>query len=81
MRLCTVVCAELYFGAQKSKQVSSNLAQLERFLESFAILPFDRQAAFAYGRIRAQLTARGTPIGANDLLIAATALAHDLSDA
>ncbi len=35
---------------------------------------FDDRAARIYGRIRANLTARGTPIGANDLLIAAIAL-------
>ena len=37
------------------------------------------RAAEVYGRIRADLAARGTPIGANDLLIAAIALAHTLT--
>jgi len=42
-------------------------------------LPFDDHAAQVYGRIRADLAARGTPIGANDLLIAAIALAAGLT--
>ena len=41
-------------------------------------VPFDRLAAEAYGNIRATLERQGTPIGANDLLIGATALAHNL---
>lgn len=32
-----------------------------------------------FGRIRAQLSARGTPIGNNDLLIASIAIAHNLT--
>jgi tRNA(fMet)-specific endonuclease VapC len=42
-------------------------------------LPFDDAAAEAYGRLRAELARRGTPIGPNDLMIAAIALAHDLT--
>jgi tRNA(fMet)-specific endonuclease VapC len=40
-------------------------------------LPFDDRCAEIAGRIRSDLRAKGTPIGGNDLLIAATALAHD----
>jgi tRNA(fMet)-specific endonuclease VapC len=47
-------------------------------LAPFASLPFDDRAAEHYGRIRADLTARGDLIGPNDLLIAAIALAHNL---
>jgi tRNA(fMet)-specific endonuclease VapC len=41
-------------------------------------LPFDDAAAEVYGRIRAELASRGTPIGPYDLMIAATALANNL---
>jgi len=74
--LCQVVKAELYFGAYKSSRREQNLALLQSFFGQFASLPFDDQAAEAYGRLRAELAACGTPIGPNDLIIAAIALAH-----
>lgn len=75
--LCSVVKAELLFGARKSQKVDANLRRLETFFGEFQSLPFDDFAAEHYGNIRAQLESIGTPIGANDLLIAATALSAD----
>lgn len=72
--LCSVVKAELYFGACNSKRVAENIDRVQRFCGAFDSLPFDDQAAEKYGSIRAQLSREGRPIGANDLLIAATAL-------
>jgi tRNA(fMet)-specific endonuclease VapC len=73
--LCSVVKAELLYGARKSTRVDENLASLTSFFATMESLPFDDGAAAQYGLIRAQLEAIGTPIGANDLFIAATALA------
>jgi tRNA(fMet)-specific endonuclease VapC len=73
--LCSVVKAELLFGARKSKRVDANLAQLAKFFAAMDSAPFDDVAAEHYGLLRAQLEALGTPIGANDMMIAATALA------
>jgi tRNA(fMet)-specific endonuclease VapC len=42
-------------------------------------LPFDDPAAEEYARVRAHLANQGTPIGPNDLIIAATALANQLT--
>lgn len=77
--LCSVVKAELYFGAYRSSRRESNLALLDEFFGRFVSLPFDDEAAKAYGRIRAQLHAAGALIGPNDLLIAATVLANGLT--
>lgn len=74
---CAVVRAELMFGARKSRRVAENLAGFQALLEPFVSLPFDDRAADHYGVIRATLEAAGTPIGANDLEIAAIALAND----
>lgn len=74
--VCTsiIVAAELRFGA--AKKGSERLSfQLERVLEGLEILPFDQPADAVYGDVRAQLEVAGTPIGGNDLLIAAQALA------
>jgi tRNA(fMet)-specific endonuclease VapC len=77
--LCDVVKAELYYGAEKSVRVEENLARLEGFFARFASLPFEGQAARAYDRIRADLEAKGTTIGPNDLMIAAIAVAAGLT--
>jgi len=79
LRLCSVVKAELLYGARKSRRVAENLEALRRFFEPFVSLPFDDRCSEQYGAIRAQLEALGTPIGPNDLIIAATARAHDLT--
>lgn len=77
--LCSVVKAELTFGARKSRDVAANMRSLRRFFEPFPSHPFDDRCAELYGSLRAELELSGTPIGNNDLLIAATALAHDLT--
>jgi tRNA(fMet)-specific endonuclease VapC len=77
--LSSVVKAELLFGARNSSRVDANLSLLEEFFSQFESLPFDDEAAQYYGVTRALLSKAGTPIGANDLLIASTALRHDLT--
>lgn len=74
--LCTsiIVAAEIRFGLDK--RGSPALAErVTLVLEALDILPFEASADREYGRIRAALEARGEPIGANDLLIAAHVLA------
>jgi tRNA(fMet)-specific endonuclease VapC len=79
IRLSAVTKAELLYGAHRSTRVTENLRLLEEFFSAFASLPFDDRCAEHYGSIRADLAGRGKPIGPNDLLIAATARAHDLT--
>lgn len=76
LRLCSVVKAELMFGARKSLDPARNLRVLNRFFEPLVSLPLDDVGAEAYGSIRFELERSGLPIGANDLLIAAIAVAH-----
>ena len=78
LRACSVVVAELLFGALRSHQAVKNLADVRAFTSGFPSLPFDDRAADEYAKVRADLTARGTLIGPNDLMIAAIALANGL---
>jgi tRNA(fMet)-specific endonuclease VapC len=78
VNLCSVVKAELLYGAAKSTIRERTLARLDHFFDVFFSLPFDDRAAEAYGAIRAGLEKQGSPIGPNDLLIAATALANNV---
>jgi tRNA(fMet)-specific endonuclease VapC len=74
---CSVVRAELMFGARKSRRVDENLEGFGRLLQPFESVPFDDEAAGHYGLVRVALERAGTPIGANDLLVASIALARD----
>jgi len=77
--VCSVVKAELFYGAMRSVNRRKTLAAQEQFLSLFLSLPFDDASAMYYGQIRAQLAAQGTPIGSNDLMIAAITLAYQLT--
>ena len=77
--VCSVVKAELFYGAMRSNNPTRTLARQQEFLKLFVSLPFDDSTALVYGRIRAELLASGTPIGPNDFQIAAIALTHNLT--
>jgi tRNA(fMet)-specific endonuclease VapC len=70
----TVTYAELRYGVENSARPAQNIERLERFLLPLDVVPFDAGAARAYGKVRLQLKRQGSPIGGNDLLIAAHAL-------
>jgi tRNA(fMet)-specific endonuclease VapC len=75
-QVCTsiIVAAELRYGAAK-KDSPRLVTQLEAVLGALDILPFKAPADVAYGLIRTRLERAGTPIGGNDLLIAAQTIA------
>jgi tRNA(fMet)-specific endonuclease VapC len=75
-QVCTsiIVAAELRYGATK-KGSARLTAQLEAVLGALDVLPLAAPADAAYGLIRTQLEQAGRPIGSNDLLIAAQAVA------
>ena len=77
--MCSVVKAELCYGAFKSKNPERNLERQRSFVKGFTSLPLDDNAARVYGRVRADLERIGRPIGPNDLLIAAIAIANDVT--
>ena len=70
----SVTAAELAYGVAKSGS-TRNRAALETFLLPLEVVPFDLDAAFAYGTVRSELERRGELIGPLDLQIAAHALA------
>ena len=77
--LSAVVVAELRCGADHSARRRTNHGLIDALIEEIAPLDFDLQAAATYGRVRAQREAGGTPIGPNDMLIAAHALSRGLT--
>ena len=77
--LCSVVRAELFYGAIKSANVAKNVLKLRHFTDRFISFPFDDGCAEIYWEIRAQLETEGKVIGPYDLMIAATALTNKMT--
>lgn len=76
--VCSVVRAELMYGAWRSSRLEANLETLRIFFSPLSSIPFDDRSAEHCGIIRAGLRRTGTPIGPYDLMIAAIARAHGL---
>ncbi len=68
------VLGELYYGAYHGDQPDRELAKIERFLRSAAVVYHDAKTAEIYGRISAQVAHDGRMIPTNDLWIAAVAM-------
>jgi len=73
-----ITYGELLFGAEKSQHPQAVKDRLQRFVELVPVLPLPEESPRHYARIRSELERTGTPIGANDLWIAAHALASGL---
>jgi tRNA(fMet)-specific endonuclease VapC len=75
LRLSAVVLGELEFGAEKSAYSERNRTRLAELARNLPLVGIDADTVHQYARIRAFLERQGRPIGANDLWIAAQALA------
>jgi tRNA(fMet)-specific endonuclease VapC len=73
-RMCisAVTLSELLFGAEKKRNAALDAA-LRDFAACIGVAAYDEAAAAHYGQLRAELERMGSPLGANDLFIAAHA--------
>lgn len=71
-----IVMAEIEYGAKKSQNYSSTISIYTKFTDNFTKAGFDSKSAKVYGEIRSRLEKLGTPIGANDMLIAAIVMSN-----
>lgn len=70
---------EVEYGLAKNPALRVSVADAMRaLLDAITVLPFEREDARVAAQLRATLNAQGTPIGAYDLLVAATALRRGL---
>ena len=75
--ISAITLSELMYGVENSSNRETNLVALDFFLLKIDIIPYDDQAAAAYGVIRRQLKQEGNVIGGMDMLIAAHAKSLD----
>ena len=77
IKIPSIAAAELLFGAEKSIKRKYTTEIVNKFISVFEIVNFDKNAAYQYAVIRAELERKGRIIGANDLGIAAIVLANE----
>ncbi len=77
--ISAISVAELYYGVAKSSKPNENTIALQEFLQPLVTLDFNSDDAVVYGKIRAELEAKGQMIGAMDLLIASIATSRGLT--
>lgn len=76
--IAMITASELLHGVHRAVEPSQRArreAFVERLLGHLSLIPFDLVVARVHARLSAELAAKGSPVGAHDLLIAATALA------
>lgn len=76
VRVCSIVVAELRYGAIRSAKATANRAAIDALLRPFPQFAFDDATADHFADIKRQLETLGTPIGPYDLQIAAIARQH-----
>jgi len=79
LAISSITLAELMHGAEKSSDPERSLAGVEDFCSRLEVLAYGAKAAQHYGQIRSALERLGTPIGVNDLQIAAHARSEGLT--
>ena len=79
LAIAIVSLAELYEGVFRSNNPTGNEAILKDFLTGVTVLAIDEEVCIIFGKEMARLRQVGMAVGDMDLLIAATALRHDLT--
>ena len=78
IRISAVTLMELYYGAYKSQQVEGNLAKVRTIENTLDIIPLDREVVEIFGSLKSKLEKQGLPLDDFDLILGATAMAHNL---
>jgi tRNA(fMet)-specific endonuclease VapC len=76
--LSVITAGEFYYGVAHAPISALRDQRAQRLLDFFGVMALDPHVAVPYGELRADLRRAGTPIGPNDLWLAAQAIAHDM---
>lgn len=76
--LSVITTGEFFYGMAHAPLSALRTQRAQRLIDFLGVLPMDEPVSAVYGQIRADLRAKGTPIGPNDLWLAAQAKAHGL---
>jgi len=76
--LSVITTGEYFYGIAHAPMSALREKRAQRLMDFFGVLPLDADVSISYGDIRADLRKKGTPIGPNDLWLAAQAKMHGL---
>ncbi|MCH7732220.1 MAG: type II toxin-antitoxin system VapC family toxin [Candidatus Marinimicrobia bacterium] len=78
LKLSVITLMELYYGAYKSQKMESNIAKIKTIETSLDILPINQELVEVFGMLKSKLEKAGKGLDDFDLIIASTALTHNL---
>jgi len=79
IKVSVITLMELYYGAYKSRQVTGNLAKIKTIEQSLEVIPVWIESVEIYGMLKSKLEKSGSRLDDFDLIIAACAMAHNLT--
>ena len=79
LKISIITLMELYYGAYKSQQASSNLAKVRMIEQSFEIIPVKLESVELFARMKAELEFSGNRLDDFDLMIASCAMTYNLT--
>ena len=78
INVSAVTLMELYYGAYKSQKIANNLAKVKAIENSLEIIPVNQEMVEIFGVLKSDLEKVGKPLDDFDLILAATAMSHNL---
>jgi tRNA(fMet)-specific endonuclease VapC len=79
LKISAITLMELYYGAYKSEKATGNLARVRRIENAFDVIAVDYSISETFGMVKAALETQGIPLDDFDLVIAACALANNMT--
>lgn len=79
MAVSVISLMELYYGAHKSRHREANISKVRMVEDSFDVVPVGVEVSHTFGSLKADMEERGTPLDDFDLILASTALSHNLT--
>ncbi|MGR3301180.1 MAG: type II toxin-antitoxin system tRNA(fMet)-specific endonuclease VapC [Candidatus Scalindua sp.] len=77
--ISVITLAELQYGVERSSSKKFNQKIINDFISHLFVVPWDKESAVQYGKLRNALNEKGTPVGNMDLMIASHALSQDIT--
>lgn len=78
LKVSVISMMELYYGAFKSERIAGNLAKVRKIEQHLEIVPVAIEIAEIFGILKSDMESKGTRLDDFDLIIASSALAHNL---
>lgn len=79
IKISAVTLMELYYGAYKSQKIANNLARIKTIENTLEIIPVNRELVEIFGVLKSDLEKVGTPLDDFGLILASTAMSHNLT--